>query len=174
MNDIGQSEPDQIPFRISVCGTSQPDALLFALAEEVGLRLARSRAIVLCGGLGGVMEAVCRGARQAGGLTVGLLPSKNAQTANPYVLLPLPTGMHEARNVLLINSAEAVIAIGSGWGTLSEIALARRADLTVFGLHTWEPSGTIALVEPVASPEQAVVRALAAARQRRERMRSEG
>ncbi len=167
MNNLGQSESGQIPFRIAVCGTSQPDVMLSALAEEVGLRLARSRAVVLCGGLGGVMEAVCRGACQAGGLTVGLLPTADAQTANPYVLLPIATGMHEARNVILINSAEAVIAIGGGWGTLSEIALARRADLAVYGLHTWEPSGAVPLVEPVASPEEAVERGLDAARQKR-------
>src|SRR3712207_3340897 len=167
MNNVREYEPDQLPFRIAVCGTSQPDATLFAQAEEVGLRLARSRAVVLCGGLGGVMEAVCRGARQAGGLTIGLLPSKDAQTANPYVLLPIATGMHEARNVVLINSAEAVIAIGGGWGTLSEIALARRADLAVYGLHTWEPSGAVPLVEAVASPEEAVERGLDAARQKR-------
>jgi uncharacterized protein (TIGR00725 family) len=161
----GQRDSLQPPLRIAVCGTSQPDAALATMAEEAGLRLARSGAVVLCGGLSGVMEAVCRGARQAGGLTVGLLPSKEARTANPYVVLPIVTGMGEARNVILINSAEAVIAIGGGWGTLSEVALARRAGLAVFGLHTWAPSGSVSLVEVVESAEEAVARALTAARQ---------
>lgn len=113
------------------------------------------------------MEAVCRGARHAGGLTVGLLPSTDAHTANPAVVLPIVTGMGEARNVVLIHSAEAVIAVGGGWGTLSEIALAHRAGLTVVGLQSWQPSGAQDLVEPATTPEGAVERALAAARQRR-------
>lgn len=113
------------------------------------------------------MAAACRGARAANGLTVGLLPTADATTANEAVVIPVPTGCGEARNVILINCAEAVIAIGGGWGTLSEIALARRAGLAVFGLHTWEPSGGHALVEPVTTADEAVARALAAARQRR-------
>ena len=118
------------------------------------------------------MEAACRGARDAGGLTVGLLPSTDAHTANAAVVLPIVTGMGEARNVILIHSAEAVIAIGGGWGTLSEIALARRAGLTVVGLQSWPPSGDDALVEAAADPDAAVARALAAARQQRGRVGS--
>jgi uncharacterized protein (TIGR00725 family) len=91
----------------------------------------------------------------------------DAHTANPAVVLPIVTGMGEARNVVLIHSAEAVIAVGGGWGTLSEIALARRAGLTVVGLQSWQPSGEEALVELATTPEAAVERALAAARQRR-------
>ncbi|HEX6293104.1 MAG TPA: TIGR00725 family protein [Herpetosiphonaceae bacterium] len=155
------------PLRIAVCGPGQADTPILALAEAVGLGLARSGAIVLCGGLGGVMEAVCRGARQAGGLTVGLLPSTDALAANPSVALPIVTGMGEARNAILIHSAEAVIAVGGGWGTLSEIALARRAGLTVVGLQSWAPSGAESLVEAVTTPEEAVERAVTAARQRR-------
>lgn len=113
------------------------------------------------------MEAVCRGARQAGGVTVGVLPGSDASAANPSVLLPIVSGMGEARNMVLINTAEAVIAVGGGWGTLSEIALARRAGLIVVGLESWQPSGGIALVEAVSEPQAAVERALAAARQRR-------
>ena len=123
--------------------------------------------MVLCGGLGGVMEAVCRGAQQASGITVGILPGHDAGAANAAVMLPIVTGMGEARNIVLINSAEAVIAIGGGWGTLSEIALARRAGLTVVGLQSWAPSGGSELVEAVSEPQIAVERALAAARQRR-------
>ena len=155
------------PLRIAVCGASQADAALLALAETVGRRLAEAGALVLCGGLGGVMAAVCRGARTANGLTIGFLPGQDAAAANDAVLIPIATGLGEARNMLLINSAEAVIAIGGAWGTLSEIALARRAGLTVIGLQSWQPSGEIALVEPVAEPHEAVERALQAARQRR-------
>lgn len=155
------------PLRIAVSGSSQADAPLLALAEAVGLALAQAGAVVLCGGLGGVMEAVCRGARQAGGVTVGILPGDDADAANTSVTLPIVTGIGEARNMVLINSAEAVIAIGGGWGTLSEIALARRVGLTVVGLHSWEPSGGVELVEAAADPQAAVDRALAAARQRR-------
>jgi uncharacterized protein (TIGR00725 family) len=155
------------PLRIAVCGPGQAEAPLIALAESIGRGVAQASAILLCGGLGGVMEAACRGAREAGGLTVGLLPSTDVQTANPAIVLPIVTGMAEARNMILIHSAEAVIAVGGGWGTLSEIALARRAGLVVVGVESWPPSGTEALVEAVATPEAAVDRALAAARQRR-------
>lgn len=157
----------QPPLRIAVCGTSQADQIELALAEAVGLALAQAGVLVLCGGLGGVMEAVCRGACQGGGASIGVLPSRDAQSANPFVGIPIATGLGEARNMVLINSAEAVIAIGGGWGTLSEIALARRAGLRVIGLHTWQPSGSTALVEPVETAEQAVALAIDAARQRR-------
>lgn len=155
------------PLRIAVCGPSEAESSLQALAEAVGLGLAQAGAIVLCGGLGGVMEAVAHGARQNHGLTVGILPSSDAQTANSAIMLPIATGMGEARNMVLINCAEAVIAIGAGWGTLSEIALARRAGLTVIGLESWSPSGSVPLVEALGTPAEAVARALAAARQRR-------
>lgn len=155
------------PLRIAVCGPGEADASLLALAEAVGLGLAQAGASVLCGGLHGVMEAVCRGARQGGGLTIGVLPSADAHTANSAIMLPIATGMGEARNVILINSAEAVIAIGGGWGTLSEIALARRKGLAVIGLHSWQPSGAEPLVEAVTTPQSAVEQAVAAARQRR-------
>lgn len=154
-----------LPLRIAVCGTSQPDAETWTLAEEVGRRLAQAGAIVYCGGLGGVMEAVCRGARAAQGLTVGVLPGADAALANPYVVVPVPTGCGEARNALLIHCAEAVIAIGGGWGTLSEIALARRAGLTVIGLRSWEQAGSVLLVERAHHAAEAVARALEAARQ---------
>lgn len=155
------------PLRIAVCGPGEADARLLALAGAVGFGLAQAGAIVVCGGLGGVMEAVARGARRGGGLTVGVLPSADATTANAAIMLPIATGLGEARNVVLINSADAVIAIGGGWGTLSEIALARRAGFCVIGLESWQPSGAVSLVEAVDVPEEAVARAVAAARQRR-------
>jgi uncharacterized protein (TIGR00725 family) len=150
--------------RVAVCGASEPTPEQAALAEAVGAGLARNGAIVLCGGLGGVMEAVCRGAQGAGGLTVGIVPSRDAHTANRYVSIPIATGINEARNLVIVNSAQAVIAIGGGWGTLSEIAFARRAGLAVFGLDTWVTGNDVPLVNVVQTPEEAVERALAAAR----------
>lgn len=153
--------------RIAVCGASQPTEAQIHLAEAVGRGLALAGALVFCGGLGGVMEAACRGARAAGGITVGILPTADVNAANSFIMLPIPTGLGEARNVVLVRCAEAVIAIGGGWGTLSEIALARQSGLAVVGLDTWAPSASVPLVEPASSPEDAVGRAVAAARQRR-------
>jgi uncharacterized protein (TIGR00725 family) len=107
-------------------------------AEEAGAAIAAAGATLVCGGLGGVMEAACRGARSRGGMTVGLLPGTDRDDANGWVVLALPTGLGEARNVLVVRAAEAVVAIGGGWGTLSEIAFAMRAGIPVVGVHTWQ------------------------------------
>jgi uncharacterized protein (TIGR00725 family) len=109
-----------------------------AAAEEAGAAIAAAGATLVCGGLGGVMEAACRGARSRGGLTVGLLPGDDREDANGWVVLALPTGLGEARNALIVRAADAVVAIGGGWGTLSEIALALRRGLPVLGVATWE------------------------------------
>ncbi|TKJ31833.1 MAG: TIGR00725 family protein [Chloroflexi bacterium B3_Chlor] len=110
------------------------------LAEEVGRQLAESGAVVICGGLGGVMEAACRGARGAGGLTIGVLPGRSRQDANPYVDIPIVTGMGEARNVIVVSSAQSVIAVSGGYGTLSEIAHALKLGIPVVGLGSWQLS----------------------------------
>jgi uncharacterized protein (TIGR00725 family) len=159
---------------IAVCGPNQADPSLLSLAHAVGNGLALAGAVIMCGGLGGVMEAACRGARDANGITIGILPSADAHTANPFVTIRIATGMGEARNTVLINSADTVIALGGGWGTLSEIALARRSGRAVIGLQSWRPSGDHALVDPVATPEEAVERAIAAARERRGKAGSAG
>ncbi|MGH7474793.1 MAG: TIGR00725 family protein [Longimicrobiales bacterium] len=114
------------PLRIAVCGAGRAAGPILAEALAVGGALGRAGAIVLCGGLGGVMEAVAQGASDAGALTVGILPGPDAGAANPHIALPLPTGMGETRNALLVRMAEAVIAIGGEWGTLSEVALAMK------------------------------------------------
>jgi uncharacterized protein (TIGR00725 family) len=114
------------------------DATELAQAEEAGAAIAAAGATLVCGGLGGVMEAACRGARSRGGLTVGLLPGADRAEANGWVVLALPTGLGEARNALVVRAAHAVVAIGGGWGTLSEIALALRAGTPVLGVRTWE------------------------------------
>ena len=120
---------------IAVVGGSTCSAAEADLAEDVGRRLAVAGAMVVCGGLGGVMEAVARGVRGAGGLTVGVLPGADPHEANPFVDVPLATGMGEMRNALIVRVARAVIAIGGGHGTLSEVALALRIGTPVVGLQ---------------------------------------
>jgi uncharacterized protein (TIGR00725 family) len=122
---------------IGVAGASQPDAPLIALAEMLGRRLAQAGATVLCGGGAGVMTAVCRGARAEGGTTVGLLPGTERSSGNPYLTVALPTGLGEGRNLLLVRASDALVAVGGGFGTLSEIALALRTGVPVVGLATW-------------------------------------
>jgi uncharacterized protein (TIGR00725 family) len=109
-----------------------------ASAEAAGAAIAEAGAVLVCGGLGGVMEAACRGARSEGGTTIGLLPGTDREDANGWVVLALPTGLGEGRNALIVRAADAVVAIGGGFGTLSEIAFALRAGVPVFGVGTWE------------------------------------
>ena len=148
---------------IAVIGGGQCSRVEAAVAMEVGRELARRGAVLVCGGLGGVMEAACRGAVAEGGVTIGILPGEERQAANPYVQIPIVTGLGYGRNVAVVNSARAVIAIGGSYGTLSEIAHARQSGLPVIGLNTWalsrngEPDGSI-LTAP--SPAEAVRLAL--------------
>ena len=125
---------------IAVIGNSSCSAQETELAEAVGELLAQRGATIVCGGLGGVMEAVCRGAKSKGGLTLGILPGEDPNAANTWVDIPVVTGMGEARNVVVVKSAQAVIAIGGGYGTLSEIAHALRGNLPVIGLNSWSLS----------------------------------
>jgi uncharacterized protein (TIGR00725 family) len=125
---------------IGVIGDSSCPTEEAKLAESVGELLAQQGATIVCGGLGGVMEAVCRGAKSKGGLTVGILPGKNSSMANPWVDIPVVTGIGEARNVAVVKSAQAVIAIGGSYGTLSEIAFALKSNIPVIGLNTWSLS----------------------------------
>jgi uncharacterized protein (TIGR00725 family) len=122
----------------------------------VGRLVAERGAVVVCGGLGGAMESACHGAKQAGGLTVGLLPGSDRSEANAFVDVALPTGLGEARNALVVGAADVVIAVGRGYGTLSEIALALRTGKRVVGLDTWDVEG----VAPAEGPEAAVSAAL--------------
>jgi uncharacterized protein (TIGR00725 family) len=121
-----------------VVGPNEGSQEELSAAEEIGRLLAERGAALVCGGLGGAMEAACRGARSAGGTTVGILPGLDRALANPFVDVALPTGLGEGRNVLVVRAADAVIAVGGAYGTLSEIALALRAGTPVVGLHTWE------------------------------------
>ncbi len=152
---------------IAVIGGSVCSPLESEWAEEVGSRLARAGVVLICGGRGGVMEAACRGASTAGGLVVGILPGLTADEANPFVHLPIVSGMGEARNVIIIRSARAVIAIGGEYGTLSEMAFALRFGVPVVGLGSWKltrPDGRPAPLHYAASPEEAVRLALTWAR----------
>ncbi|MGH8907349.1 MAG: TIGR00725 family protein [Egibacteraceae bacterium] len=139
---------------VAVVGAGEPDEVLSQVAEAVGAALAQVGVTVVCGGLGGVMAAVCRGAKAHGGRTVGILPGQDPATANPWVDVALPTGFGEARNALVVRAAQAVIAVGGGYGTLSEIALALKAGIPVIGLGTWDIPG----VQPAADPREAVER----------------
>ena len=142
---------------VAVCGASDPDLRQRELAREVGRRLAEAGAVVLCGGLQGVMEAASEGAAAAGGTVVGILPGAERAAGNPHLTLALATGLGEARNAVLTCAADSVIAIGRGWGTLSEIGLARRRGRPVVSLAGWEVEDV-----PVArSADEAVRAALA-------------
>ncbi len=149
---------------VAVVGPGSATAAERRHAHEVGRLLAEAGCVIVCGSLGGVMEAACRGAREAGGTTVGLLPGEDRAAANPWVAIALPTGLGELRNGLIVRASDAVIAIGGAWGTLSEIALARRAGRRVVGIDTWRVargSGEVEGVEHVADPAAAVAAVLA-------------
>ena len=120
---------------IAVIGGSSCTKDEWAIAHETGRLLAGRGAIVVCGGLGGVMEAAAQGAKSNGGVTVGILPGTDPAAANAYIDVPLATGLGEMRNLLIVRVAQALIAIGGGIGTLSEIALAQRTETPVIGLH---------------------------------------
>lgn len=128
---------------IGVIGSGRCDGGLAALAETTGRLVAEAGMGLVCGGLGGVMEAAARGAKQAGGLTVGILPGPDPAEANPYIDVAIPTGMGEMRNALIVRASAALIAVGGGAGTLSEIALALKTGKPVTGLRTWEIPGVV-------------------------------
>jgi len=121
-----------------VVGPGSASAVELERAEEAGAEIAAAGCGLVCGGLGGVMEAACRGARSRGGLTLGLLPGLDREAANGWVVVAVPTGLGEARNALVVRAADALVAIGGGWGTLSEIALALKTGVPVVGVGTWE------------------------------------
>jgi uncharacterized protein (TIGR00725 family) len=151
---------------VAVVGPSEADERILDLAEEVGAEVARAGAVLLTGGMGGAMEAASRGAHREGGVTVGVLPGATRDRGNPYLDLSIPTGMGEMRNALLIRSADGVVAVGGGVGTLSEIALALKLGKPLSGLHTWraEVGGTGNIVPVADSPREAVARVLSAVR----------
>jgi uncharacterized protein (TIGR00725 family) len=124
-----------------VIGKGTPDEELAPLAEEVGRRLAEAGAVVVCGGLTGVMEAVARGASLAGGTVIGVVPGSSVDQANPHCTHVIASGVGHARNLAVVSSGEAVIAVGGEWGTLSEIAFARELGRPVIAIRSWELRG---------------------------------
>ncbi len=149
------------PLRIAVIGAGNADDADLERARRLGARLAEAGAVVICGGLGGVMEAAARGCVEGGGTTVGLLPGRDDSRANPWIALPLATGMGEARNALVVRVAEAAVAVGGSWGTLSEIALARKMGIPVAILGA-PPAQGLGLHHPT-DPDEAADWALAQA-----------
>jgi uncharacterized protein (TIGR00725 family) len=122
---------------IGVIGGNEVSKGTYRLAQEVGEEIARCGAVLICGGMQGVMEAACKGASNAGGLTIGILPGDNREGANPYVQVPIVTGIGYARNVAVVRSSQAIIAIDGSYGTLTEIGYALQAGILVIGLGTW-------------------------------------
>lgn len=137
---------------IGVIGGSAVEPEYLEYAYQVGKIIAENNAIMICGGLGGVMEAACKGAIEAGGITVGILPYDDPNTANEYVSIPIATGIGRGRNNIIISTSQAFIAISGKYGTLSEIAFALDAGKTVIGLGTWDIDGVI----KADTPQQAV------------------
>ncbi len=124
--------------RIGVIGGSSAEELILDMAEKVGSLIASRGGIIICGGMGGVMEAVCKGAKQTGGKTIGILPTRSIYDANPYIDIPIATGLGEARNLLVVLNSDVIIAIDGAYGTLSEIAFALLHKKPVIALKSWE------------------------------------
>jgi len=141
---------------VAVIGAGSADKELLTIAQEVGRLIALNGAVLVCGGLGGVMEAAARGANTEGGITVGILPGLEKSDANPYINVPVATGLGEIRNAIIVRSADVLIAIGGEYGTLSEIAFGLKTGKTVIGLGTWDIKGII----KARGAEDAVNRAL--------------
>jgi uncharacterized protein (TIGR00725 family) len=144
-----------VPY-VAVVGPGEANPEERELAEAVGQALGQAGAVIVCGGLGGVMAAACRGASTAEGTCIGILPGTDRAAANDWVTIAIPTGLGELRNGLVVRAADVVIAIGGGPGTLSEIALALKTGVPVLGIETWKIDG----VEAVSGAEAAVKRAL--------------
>lgn len=141
------------PYYVAVIGGGAAAPAATRLAQEVGRLLAREGAVVLCGGLGGVMAAVAQGVQEAGGVSIGILPDPDRSRANPYLTYALPTNLGHARNLVIVHGAEAVIAVNGGYGTISEAAMALKLGKTVVALAVdWDLPG----LKKAKSPEEAV------------------
>ncbi|MBN1827056.1 MAG: TIGR00725 family protein [Candidatus Eisenbacteria bacterium] len=139
--------------QIGIIGAGSCDAATAGKAEKVGRLIAERGAVLVCGGMGGVMEAAARGAREGGGIAVGVLPTADPDEGNPYLTVRIATGFGQGRNVLIPRSCHGVIAVAGGYGTLSEIALTRKLGVPLVGIDTWDPDGSFPVVS---EPEEAV------------------
>ena len=138
---------------IGVIGAGECSPEIYHQANEMGHIIGKNGWILFCGGLGGVMEAAAKGCYQSGGMTVGILPGKKKDSANPLIRLPIATGLGEGRNILVVRASDVLVAIAGGYGTLSEIGLALKIGKPVIGLKTWPG---IEGVDYVETPEQAI------------------
>lgn len=138
---------------IGVVGGGSCSEGIYQMAEKVGEEIAKRGAYLICGGRGGVMEAACKGAKSAGGITIGILPGSEREQANPWIDIPIVTGLGQARNLIIVKSAQAIISINGKFGTLSEIAFALKEGIPIVGLKSWEISEKIIVVR---TPEEAV------------------
>lgn len=147
------------PHYLAVIGGGEASPEILALAREVGREVARQGAVLLCGGLGGVMAAAAQGAQEEGGVTIGILPDADRGRANPYLTYSLPTNLGHARNIVIAQAAEALIAVDGGLGTISEAAIGLKLGKPVIGLHVaWDLPG----VKRAATPGAAVAAAMEA------------
>jgi len=142
---------------IGVIGAGDASEKECKVAEKIGEEIARQGCTLLCGAMGGVMEASCRGAKSQAGTTIGILPGSSRSDCNPYIDYPIVTAMGHGRNIMVARSSDAIIAIGGGFGTLSEIAFALRLKIPVIGINTWDVSSEIKKAE---TPEEAVFMAI--------------
>lgn len=143
--------------QIGVIGASRCSPEIAELAEEVGREIGKRGAVLICGGLGGVMEFASKGVKEAGGLTIGILPGRSREEANAYIDVPIVTGMGHARNVIIAHSSDSMIAISGEHGTLSEIAIGLKLQKTIIGLNTWDIEGVIKVKTPVEAVEKAMM-----------------
>jgi uncharacterized protein (TIGR00725 family) len=149
--------PGRICMQIGVIGASRCSPEIAELAEEVGREIGKRGAVLICGGLGGVMEFASKGVKEAGGLTIGILPGRSREEANAYIDVPIVTGMGHARNVIIAHSSDSMIAISGEHGTLSEIAIGLKLRKTIIGLNTWDIEGVIKVKTPVQAVEKAMM-----------------
>jgi uncharacterized protein (TIGR00725 family) len=141
------------PYHIGVIGAGACPEQVYGLGRVLGYGIGKKGWILICGGLGGVMEGAAKGCREANGTTVGILPGLEKGSANPYISIPVPTGLGEGRNLIVVRASDALISVAGGYGTLSEIALALKMKKPVIGLETWKG---IRGVRYVSSPEEAI------------------
>lgn len=161
----GRGARAERPYRVGVIGSSSADEEEVAAAHGVGRALARARALLVCGGLGGVMEAAADGATGEGGAVLGFLPGEEPDAAAPGVTVPVATGLGQARNVLVVRASEAVVAVGGTWGTRNEASLCMKLGTPLVGVH--DSLGELFPIERFRDPDAGVARALELAQARR-------
>ncbi len=149
---------------VGVIGAGECSESTYTLAVEVGAEIGKQGWVLVCGGLGGVMEGAAKGCQEAGGRTVGILPGLVREAANPYITIPLPTGLGEGRNILVVRASDVLIAVSGGYGTLSEIAFGLKLQKPVIGLDTWKDIQGVQYAQRPEEAVQLVIKALSSVR----------